>query len=189
MTQKINGIVAYDDNRCMGHTMIGLPWHIPADLQMFKTRTIDHVVIMGRNTWESLPSAPLPHRYNLIVSRKTIDSLNGVSWSKHKLGTAKHPRHENVTVCANLRGAIAYAKKLSPLTILGCKDIFIIGGRQLFRSALDEDLIDVLYVTRVKGVHNGDVFFPALPTVDTRWSVETTSEHKQYDSLIFRRYE
>lgn len=45
-----------------------LPWHCPADMEHFKRTTLNSTVIMGRRTWESLPSKPLPNRQNIVVS-------------------------------------------------------------------------------------------------------------------------
>ena len=50
-----------------------LPWHIPEDLKHFSKTTIgngNNAIIMGRNTWESIGSKPLPKRHNVIVSTK-----------------------------------------------------------------------------------------------------------------------
>jgi dihydrofolate reductase len=46
-----------------------LPWRLPDDMKQFKARTIDHAVIMGRKTWESLP-APLARRRNIVITRQ-----------------------------------------------------------------------------------------------------------------------
>lgn len=53
-----------------------LPWKIPKDLARFKKETLNGVVIMGRNTWESLPKKPLPHRNNIVIST-TVEELPG----------------------------------------------------------------------------------------------------------------
>jgi dihydrofolate reductase len=51
-----------------------LPWDsIAGDLRRFKKLTQDQVVIMGRNTWESLPTKPLPNRLNFVVTSKNLD--------------------------------------------------------------------------------------------------------------------
>ena len=49
-----------------------IPWHYPEDLKRFKRLTIGKTVIMGRNTWESLPIKPLPERRNIVITRKLI---------------------------------------------------------------------------------------------------------------------
>ena len=46
-----------------------LLWHISEDLKRFKEITAGHSVVMGRNTWLSLPRRPLPKRRNIVLSR------------------------------------------------------------------------------------------------------------------------
>lgn len=48
-----------------------MPWHLPADLAWFKRNTLNKPVIMGRKTWESIGSKPLPGRKNIIISRNS----------------------------------------------------------------------------------------------------------------------
>lgn len=63
-----------------------MPWHLPRDLKRFKQITLQHPVVMGRKTFESLPLAPLPQRQNIVLSRNgfnadgctTVCSLNEI---------------------------------------------------------------------------------------------------------------
>lgn len=48
----------------------GMPWHLPEDLKHFKAITLGHPIIMGRRTWESLPTRPLPGRANFVISSR-----------------------------------------------------------------------------------------------------------------------
>ena len=48
----------------------GMPWHLPEDLKHFKEITYGHPIIMGRRTWESLPTRPLPGRANHVLSSR-----------------------------------------------------------------------------------------------------------------------
>lgn len=61
-------IVAADKNHVIGNDN-KLPWHIPADLKHFKTLTMNHAVIMGRKTYESLGERKLPGRYKVVLTR------------------------------------------------------------------------------------------------------------------------
>lgn len=45
-----------------------IPWHIPEDFKYFKNTTLNSNVVMGRNTWESLPHKPLPGRRNIVLT-------------------------------------------------------------------------------------------------------------------------
>ena len=49
-----------------------IPWYYSEDLKRFKRLTIGKTVIMGRNTWESLPIKPLPERRNIVITRSSL---------------------------------------------------------------------------------------------------------------------
>lgn len=68
-------IVACDPNGGIGYNN-KLPWtNLQGDLPRFKELTTGKVILMGRNTWESLPKRPLPNRINVVVSSKDIDGI------------------------------------------------------------------------------------------------------------------
>lgn len=50
-----------------------IPWHAPEDLAFFQRETLGGAVIMGRNTWDSLPKRPLPRRLNVVVTSRPAD--------------------------------------------------------------------------------------------------------------------
>lgn len=52
-----------------------LPWHYPADAKRFKRLTMGAAIVMGRLTWESLPTKPLPGRRNLVVTRRDLEGV------------------------------------------------------------------------------------------------------------------
>ena len=61
-------IVARARNGAIGRNN-EIPWHAPEDLKLFQRETVGGALVMGRNTWESLPVRPLPRRLNCVVSR------------------------------------------------------------------------------------------------------------------------
>ena len=142
------------------HGLIGknndLPWHFPEDLKYFKSLTLNHTVLMGRKTFESIINRlgkPLPNRDNVVLTSKDI-------------------QYPNVQV---IRDLDAYLKKNQS------KDIYIIGGKQVFESAMDD--IDTLYVTHIKHLYEGDTF------IDIDFSNFTLAIIRETDDLIFTRYE
>lgn len=115
----------------------GLLWHLPDDLKHFKNVTLGHPVIMGRNTWESIPEKfrPLPGRTNIVVTKnEEYDALGAI--------TAR-----------SLEDAMEQAK-LAP----GSEEICIIGGGQLYAATLPQT--DRIYLTLVDDDAKGTVFFP-----------------------------
>lgn len=135
-------IAAVSDNLVLGKDG-QMPWHLPADLKHFKNLTMGSVLIMGRKTFESI-GKPLPGRMNIVVTHnKTFQA-------------------EGVVVMHTVEAALDHAKRQ------GVMQSFIIGGGQLYRYALDQGLIDLIYITRVHHRFDGDVYFPALDT--TKWN-------------------
>ncbi len=73
---NLKAIFAMTPDGVIGHNG-GIPWKLSEDLQHFKVVTMGHTIVMGRKTWESLGSKPLPGRENIILS-KTLGNQRGV---------------------------------------------------------------------------------------------------------------
>lgn len=87
MKKTFNIIAAMDLNRGIGYKG-KLPWNIKGDLKFFKEKTKNSPLIMGRKTWDSLPTRPLPNRENIILSRNSeMNSLQKAldyCWDKNQ---------------------------------------------------------------------------------------------------------
>jgi dihydrofolate reductase len=125
-------IVAIAQNGTIGDKN-SLLWHIKEDMRFFRTTTSGHAVIMGRKTFESLGSKPLPKRKNIVITRadRTFDGA---------------------LTAHSLEEAIAMAE--------GDEEIFIIGGAQIYAEALS--VADRMYITRVERDYEGDTSFPDI---------------------------
>lgn len=132
---KISIIAAISENRVIGLNN-RLPWHIREDLKWFKKNTMGHTVIMGRKTFESLQK-PLPGRKNIVLSAQ------------------KNYKASGALVCRSIYEAIKISKAGDE------KEIFIIGGGQVFNKALPR--ADRIYITLVHKEFDGDTFFPVIP--------------------------
>ena len=150
-TKSLNIIVAFSTKNFGIGYQNKLPWNIPEDLKNFSTLTKNSVVIMGRNTWESIPinKRPLKNRTNVIVSSKD-DIL----------------KSENVIVIHpnELDNACQEWLKTS--------NIFIIGGERLYKKFLG--VADHVYATLVEKQYECDVFFPIERFGE--YEIETYSE-------------
>jgi dihydrofolate reductase len=128
--KKISIIVAMSQNNVIGLNN-KLPWHISADLKNFKKITLNHPVIMGRKTYDSI-GKPLKDRDNIVISRDNSLKI------------------DDVEVVDSLEKAI-FKSAESP-------EVFIIGGQQIYQIALP--LATHMYVTKVNGNFKGDAYFP-----------------------------
>ena len=126
---KLTAIVAMTPDRIIGRDGT-LPWHLPEDLAFFKRTTSGHPILMGRKTYESI-GRPLPKRRNIVITRDT-------SWSAEGVEVIHSPE---------------------ALAELGIEcEVFIIGGSEIYQSFLPQ--LDELLVSHVFQSYPGDTRFP-----------------------------
>jgi len=112
-----------------------MPWHVPQDLKRFKSITMNHHLVMGRKTFESI-GRPLPGRTTICLSHDLELHLAGVD------------------MVHSLDDAITLAKKR------GENELFIAGGAYVYKNALV--YASKLYLTRVDYQGEADTFFPKI---------------------------
>ncbi|HLC74484.1 MAG TPA: dihydrofolate reductase [Candidatus Nanoarchaeia archaeon] len=134
-----------------------LPWNIPEELKHFRTLTQGSTVIMGRKTYESI-NRPMPNRHNIVVSRSLLNI-------------------PLVDVCASLPEALQKAESYG-------KTIFIIGGSQIFKQALDDNVVDKMYISYLTKDYDGDTFFPVFNESD--WVVEKREQHAEFEFVVYK---
>lgn len=150
MNPSISIIVAHDDKLGIGKNN-QLLFRISEDLKRFKKLTMDHPIIMGRKTHQSI-GRPLPGRINIIITRDKDYQAPGCE------------------IVHSLQAAIDLAKQKDD------QEIFIIGGGQIYQQALDQNLVDKLYLTHVKGDYQAEVFFPPYSQFKKIISKKTSSK-------------
>ena len=134
----ISLIVAVSENGVIGNNQ-DLIWHLPRDLRFFKQMTMGKTLLMGRKTFESI-GKPLPGRNFKVVSRSTGD-----------VG------FKEVSVYPSIEAAISAARAED------VGELMIAGGGEIYRQALENNLVETAYVTLVHANFEGDTFFPKLP--------------------------
>ena len=121
--QEINGGIGKDGK---------LPWYISEDLKNFKKLTSGSTILMGRNTWESLPARPLPERRNIVLSSKVLSDVEC---------------YTSVEEC------------IEKLDNDGTEKFFVIGGSTVYRNFIHR--ADELHITQVNEITQGiDTYFP-----------------------------
>ncbi len=159
----VSAIVAASANGVIGREG-DLPWHLPDDMAYFQRTTRGHCVITGRRNWESIPPRyrPLKGRTNIVVSRNPAYVAPGAA------------------VVGSLEAALEHARSLGEL------EVFVIGGGQLYREALDAGLVDRVHLTRVHAVLEGDTHFPALgPGWREVWRQEHPADERHAHAFTF----
>jgi len=100
-------VAACSKNRVIGKDN-KLPWHLPEDLKHFKSLTLDRVILMGRKTFESIGSKPLPKRTNVVLTRD------------------KNFKSDNILVYNNI-------DEVLPIF----RDIVVVGGAEIYKKFLN----------------------------------------------------
>jgi dihydrofolate reductase len=154
-------IAAISKNRVLGRNN-HLIWNIPPDLLHFKEKTMNHHILMGRKTYETLP-AELPGRILLVLSKNSKNNNENTYWFHSVLN------------------AIDFAKNR------GEEELFVIGGGAIFQETMP--WAEKMYLTEIEAIAEGDIFFPEI---DYRvWQMKKTSEKKEYNGLnySFKEYQ
>ncbi|MDD3161942.1 MAG: dihydrofolate reductase [Bacteroidales bacterium] len=130
--------------------------HLSDDLKRFKRLTSGHTVIMGRNTFDSLPNGPLPNRTNIVLTSRP------------------HSLPEGCIAVKSLEEAIACAE--------ADEELFIIGGASVYQQALP--LADRLYLTFIHHTFaDADTFFPKIDF--SQWQQTESEKHEANEKNAF----
>lgn len=141
MTIVYNAILATDQQGGIGKNN-SIPWRVPEDIEYFRTLTTGHIVVMGRRTWESIPSKfrPLPGRENIVMS-SGMEDFAGI-YVVSTLEELQDYLYEKAKVSA------------SDLTV------WVIGGSQLYSLFVEKNMLNNIYQTIIPGDFDCDVFAP-----------------------------
>ncbi|MCK5822787.1 MAG: dihydrofolate reductase [Bacteroidales bacterium] len=133
-------IVAIAENYAIGKDN-ELLWHISDDLKRFKKLTSGHTVIMGQNTFDSLPNGALPKRTNIVITFNKELKIPGCIMAY----------------------SIEDAIKKCDLN----QEVFVIGGGSIYEQFLE--FADKIYITLVHKNFDADTFFPKIDS--NKWSI------------------
>ncbi len=151
--QSRGGVIAKDGQ---------MPWHLPEDLAHFKRCTLGQPVIMGRKTWDSLPTRfrPLPGRQNIVLTR---DIQWGENFDKKQVLPA-HSLTSALQICEHL----------------GCQTAWVMGGGQLYAQAMAR--AHELWVTEIDAAFDGDTF---APPIDVQFAQLSREPHLAANGLAY----
>lgn len=145
-----------------------LPWRLPGDLKYFREITVGansnkrNAVIMGRNTWQSIPSQhkPLANRLNIVLTSSRDYQL-----------PAGVPRADSLDT------ALEIAKEKSAF------EIFLIGGSHIYREGIAHPCCRRIYMTQILASFDCDVFFPIYKD---RFELISQSEPRTENGIAYR---
>lgn len=135
-----------------------LPWHIPEDLKYFRSQTLGKPVIMGRKTFLSMNSKPLPNRQNIILTHDLAFKTDGC--------IVVHSKEEALKAVQ-----------------VSCEEVMIIGGSQIYQEFLS--VATRLYISRIHESYSGDTYFPKINWEE--WALKEENKHEQFTALIYEK--
>ena len=155
MKKNVNLVVAVAQNGVIGRDN-QLIWQLRDDMKFFKELTTGHIILTGRKNYESIPEKfrPLPNRLNCIMTRN------------------KDYQAPNCELFSDLAAWIEKFKNDE-------RELFVIGGGEIYRQAMELDVVDVMFLTHVKANPDGDTFFPEFDK--SLWRSEVLDAFKQDD--------
>ncbi len=163
--KPISIIVAIAENNAIGKDNM-LLWHLPNDLKRFKLITEGYKIIMGKNTYYSLPKRPLPKRTNVILTDVKDEQIDDC--------LMVYSIDDVIDKCDNE------------------KENFIIGGASVYRQFLT--IAQTLHITWVHANFEGDVFFPEIDSkiwieTDVEHHVKDEKHPYDYSFVTYKRKE
>jgi dihydrofolate reductase len=130
-----------------------LPWDLPTDKHYFQEKIKDGPIVMGWNTFAANNFKAFGHGTNTVITRRKIEAVPGV-WIAHDIDK--------------------FFKNL-------IEDVWVLGGGQIFKAAMP--FATKLYITRVKGCYNANVFFPKF---ESSFSCVSSGQPQQENGIVFR---
>jgi dihydrofolate reductase len=140
----ISVVVAIDSKNGIGKEN-ALLFHIPEDFKRMHRIISGHPLVMGRRTFESIGRV-IPNNTSIIITRGDYKLPDFVKTPEEKA---------KCFIVHSLEEGIEKAK-----TVPGADNIVVFGGGQIFKEALEKNLVDRLYLTIVDGDFDADTFFP-----------------------------
>lgn len=120
-----------------------LLYHLKSDLSNFKSLTMGGILIMGKNTYESIPQKPLPHRTTIIICNE----------------------EDYVPECKEGKEVYVVDSIESALGVIETFDndnVWVVGGASIYKQFIEQDLVDTMVLTIVDDDTPGDVTFPTV---------------------------
>ena len=165
VAMNLSLIVATTLKGGIGHEN-ALPWpHNTEDMQWFRKHTKGKTVVMGRKTWESLPTKPLPGRINIVISSSSVPGAH---------------------VCLSLKQGVPHL--LTQLRdISDDREVVVIGGGRLYTALFP--YVNKVYFSRIYGNYACDTYFHINDLLTDHKFIWKLVEHQYTDDASFHVYE
>lgn len=138
MLHYMNLIVGFNHKNVIGNDN-KIPWYIPEDLKLFQKITKNHIIVMGRKTFESLPNGALKNRINVVITNQT----------------ELYENSNETLIYTNFSNSFALLETLQKETQ---KEVFIIGGNTIYKQYFE--YCNKFHISLIDNDQDGDVLYP-----------------------------
>lgn len=188
---KVKLIAAIDQELGLGKNG-KMPWDFPEDLKYFYKTTHGHFVVVGSTSLDSILKArpPIPQEQHfspidqVVLPGRIVIVLSRKDYVREYLRLGLH-------VARSLEQALDIAHRAQEEMLANPslpaleRDIFIAGGGQVYREALEKNLVDEMHLTQIHDVYDCDTFFPGWNTGD--WDVTSSIPGESFNIDIMNR--
>ena len=159
-------IVAFNHNNVIGNNN-KIPWYIPEDLKLFQKITKNHIIVMGRKTFESLPNGPLKNRINVVITNKT----------------ELYDKNNETLIYTNFENSFALLETLQKETH---KEVFIIGGNTIYKQYFE--YCTKFHISFINNTQSGDTTFPHnIQYFQNHYTLITKDEKTDFTYFMFEK--
>ena len=137
-----------------------LIWHLPGDLKFFKKTTMNKSIVMGFNTFKSLPNL-LKNRNHIVITHQNISN-------------------PNIKVVNSIEELFEYLKKIDD-------DVYVIGGASIYKELMPYSTKMIL--THIEATHEADVYFPSIDETEWNKKLikENSDNGIKYKHYVYKR--
>ena len=159
-------IVAFNHNNVIGNNN-KIPWYIPEDLKLFQKITKNHIIVMGRKTFESLPNGPLKNRINVVITNQT----------------ELYDKCHETLIYTNFENSFALLETLQKETQ---KEVFIIGGNTIYKQYFK--YCTKFHISFINNTQSGDTTFPHnIQYFQNHYTLITKDEKTDFTYFMFEK--
>lgn len=159
-------IVAFNHNNVIGNNN-KIPWYIPEDLKLFQKITKNHIIVMGRKTFESLPNGPLKNRINVVITNQT----------------GLYDKCHETLIYTNFENSFALLETLQKETQ---KEVFIIGGNTIYKQYFE--YCTKFHISFINNTQSGDTTFPHnIQYFQDYYTLITKDEKTDFTYFMFEK--
>ena len=166
MLHYMNLIVGFNHKNIIGNNN-KIPWYVPEDLKLFQKITKNHIIEIGRKTFESLPNGPLKNRVNIVITNQK----------------ELYDKNSETLIYTNFANSFVLLETLQKETQ---KEVFIIGGNTIYKQYFE--YCTKFHISFINNTQRGDTIFPHnIQYFQDHYTLITKDEKTDFTYFMFEK--